>query len=194
MNLELLDFLSDLQDQVVDYLPSDFLQIFTRHKRDSQIFHGHPNHRGKGPWKDWALVDWGHGWGVLPSQMHCFVDLEMLDTNKKIHFGGVVLERNVYAVVEVAEEDDDEEQLAMSDTFIPFKKEVGHINKDGQVSKRTFYLADTGAFVGPCCVIPDIGGPPNRHFRVRPREEWVKCFTKWINEPHDLDDMTDDDD
>ena len=28
---------------------------------------------------------------------------------------------------------------------------------------KVFYLAETDAIVAPCCVVPDIGGPPNRH-------------------------------
>ena len=57
------------------------------------------------------------------------------------------------------------------------------------VDERTFYLADKEAFVGPCCVIPDIGGPSNRYFVVKPRNEWAAEFIHWIEDPHNLDEM-----
>ena len=33
----------------------------------------------------------------------------------------------------------------------------------GDIVGRRFYLAETEAIVGSCAMIPDIGGPPNRH-------------------------------
>jgi hypothetical protein len=38
-------------------------------------------------------------------------------------------------------------------------------------------------------VIPDIGGPKNRYFVVKPRSEWSGDFTKWLMDPHYLDKM-----
>ena len=60
---------------------------------------------------------------------------------------------------------------------------------NGYVTNRTFYLADTEAFVGPCCAVPDIGGRINRYFVVKPREEWAKEFILWLEDPHNLDQM-----
>ena len=59
--------------------------------------------------------------------------------------------------------------------MMPFLKEV-EIGADGKVKNRTFYLADTEAFVGPCCAVPDIGGPTNRYFVVKPQNEWAFVF------------------
>lgn len=63
------------------------------------------------------------------------------------------------------------------------------MDANGYVTNRTFYLADTEAFVGPCCAVPDIGGPINRYFVVKPREEWAKEFILWLEDPHNLDQM-----
>jgi hypothetical protein len=38
-------------------------------------------------------------------------------------------------------------------------------------------------------VVPDIGGPPNRYFVVKPRNEWPREFTYWLEEPHRYDEM-----
>ena len=63
------------------------------------------------------------------------------------------------------------------------------IGADGKVKNRTFYLADTEAFVGPCCAVPDIGGPTNRYFVVKPRNEWADAFLKWVKDEHNIDKM-----
>ena len=72
--------------------------------------------------------------------------------------------------------------------MMPFLKEV-EIGADGKVKSRTFYLADTEAFVGPCCAVPDIGGPTNRYFVVKPRNEWADGFLKWVKDEHNIDKM-----
>ena len=54
---ELLDFLVELQAKILPHASTDYLPIYTRHVRDKQIFRGHPNFRGQGPWRDWAVID-----------------------------------------------------------------------------------------------------------------------------------------
>ena len=51
------------------------------------------------------------------------------------------------------------------------------------------YLADTDAITRPCYVVPDIGGPPNRYFVVKPQNEWPREFTYWLEEPYRNDEM-----
>ncbi len=85
----------------------------------------------------------------------------------------------------------DEAEVTRSDLLMPiFSKEI-EIHADKSVGRRTFYLADTEAFEGPCCAIPDIGGPPNKYFVVLPRNEWNDPFIQWIEDPHTLDEMDD---
>ena len=73
------------------------------------------------------------------------------------------------------------------------------MDEEGTVVNRVFYLADTDAFYDPCCVIPDIGGPCNRYFVVKPRNEWAELFIRWVDDQHNLDvmdplDIVDDED
>ena len=156
---EVVAFLNQLQNLTAKYLQMRDLPIFTLHRRDNNMFHGHPNYRCHGPWRDWALVDWGTGYGILPTHIWCFVELENMPTGaQRIEYGGVYLDNNVYAVVEAAEYDDPEDNHRLTDIFTPLTKEVGHTNAAGEVLERQFYLADVEAIVGPCIVIPDIGG------------------------------------
>jgi hypothetical protein len=72
--------------------------------------------------------------------------------------------------------------------MMPVLKEV-EIGADGKVKNRTFYLADTEAFVGPYCAVPAIRGPTNRYFVVKPRNEWTDEFLKWVKDEHNIDKM-----
>ena len=170
---------------MIDHIVEPRLPILTEHKRGDQMFRGHPNYRGS-PWRDWVLVDWGAD-GKLPSRIWCFVQLSNMPTGTgRIKFGGVTLGNDLYAVVEVAEYDVDPDATTKSDLFVPLLLEMGEKNDDGQ-QLRKFYLASTEAFVGPCCVVPDIGGAINAYFQVKRRSEWAKEFIRWLEAPHQED-------
>ncbi len=187
---EIIIFLVELQKLVIKYIPQKELPILTEHKRGDIIFRGHPNFNGGGPWRDWVLIDWGSGWGTLPSHIWCFVDLSCFNSgSKSLEYGGVRLENNVYAVVEVGQYDESGAETLQSDIFVPLTKEVQEIDEEeGVVNGRKLYLAPTGAFVGPCAVVPDIGGRPNAYFEVKPRRMWANEFVDWLKSPH-LDDI-----
>ena len=186
---EVVVFLNNLQNLVLDYIPTHFLPVMTCHQRGSNKFYGHPNFRSSGPWKDWVLVDWGD-YGVLPSHIWCFVGLSNMPTGKeKLSYGGIPLIDGVHAVVEVANYVEDLEEATQSDLFTPLLLDVDGIDDDGDVTGRTFYLANTDAFVGPCCVIPDIGGQNNAYFQVKSRKEWSDLFIDWLKSPHEDDVM-----
>ena len=187
-NSELLEFLGDLNDKVQPYIATESVPIWTKHERNGQIFRGHPNFRGKGPWKDWVWVDWQGGHGKLPCHIWCFVVLQGMPTGANaIHHGGIVVTDGTYAVVESAVLD---ESIDRSDLMLPVLKDVV-FDEEGVATDRRFYLADTEAFVEPCCCIPDIGGPKNWYFVVTPRHQWSELFIKWIEDPHHLDEMDD---
>ena len=99
------------------------------------------------------------------------------------------MQDDVYAVVEVAEYNVDEEEMTKSDLFTPLVLEVDGVDVDGEVLARKFYLASTDSFVSPCCVIPDIGGAKNAYFQVKPRRDWSKEFVVWLEAPHKHDVM-----
>ena len=186
--------LFDLQTLLSDWIP--VLPIYTEHKRNGQIFRSHPNFRQEGPWRDWVLVDWGEGYGTLPCEIWCFVVLDGLpdedDQDPPLNFGGIDLKNGTYALVEASTWSTNERDIGYSDIFVPFKKDVAALDKDGVVTGRRLFLADVEAFVSPLCVIPDIGSQPRcKYFQVRPRSAWVKEFIAWLEDPHCNDDMTD---
>jgi hypothetical protein len=185
---QLLEFLLGLQDLFQTNGGPEPLAIFTKHRRSQQIFRGHPNFRGKGPWRDWVWVDWGAGWGRLPSHIWCFLVIKKVPGKKSLQYGGITLKEGTYAVVETSELEENEQELGKSDLMVPIRKDID-LNEDGSVAGRRFYLADTEAFADPCCTVPDIGGPPNRYFVVKPRNQWPKEFVRWVRDEHHLDSM-----
>jgi hypothetical protein len=187
---EVVVFLNELQNKVIHVIPDKYLPVLTAHKRGDNTFRAHPNYRGEGPWKDWALVDWGTVEGTLPCHIWCFVSLLRMPIGKqRIEHGGITLKNGVYAVVEVAQYDTNMTEQTKSDLFTPLLLDTKGIDSDGDVVGRRFYLADTSAIVGPCCVIPDIGGPRNAYFQVKNRSQWAKEFISWLKQPHKDDGM-----
>lgn len=191
-SIQLVNWLNDLQNLVSKYLPTETLPVLTEHRRGEILFRGHPNHRGDGAWKDWALFDWGPGYGTLPGHIWCFVELDGLPSGREgLEFGGVRIENGVFAVVETATYVD-LDSLAddlQSDLFMPLMKDVEGVNEKGEVMGRQFYLADVSSIVGPCIVVPDMGGPPNAYFQVKNRNGWAKEFVDWLKQPHRDDEM-----
>ena len=133
-------------------------------------------------------MNWGQD-GRYPAQIWCFVSLQGLPTGRHgLTYGGTPLRDGVFAVVETATVEANEDLIVKSDLMIPVCKEVD-LDEAGNVTNRTFYLADTEAFEDPCCVVPDLGGPSNRYFVVKPRNQWADLFIAWLEDPHRLDEM-----
>jgi len=191
MCADLVNYLSNLQEEIAEHIPGKELDIYTRHKRGSSIWHAHPNYRGTGPWNDWVLIDWGRE-GILPANIHCFIDLESYDNpTTRIEYGGIWLKSGTYAVVETSNYEEEDEECRNSEIFVPILKEVASLNDSGnKVLQRKFYLADVEAFNDVACVVPDIGGPPNRYFFVHKRSFWPDLFIKWVKQPHREDEMS----
>lgn len=188
LNLFAIEFLLGLQELISGHLPGGVLPIFTMHKRNGQTFRGHPNYRGKGPWRDWVWVDWG-AQGQFPNHIWCFVEIKTLpDRGRHFEYGGITLKNGVYAVVESAFVDAEAESINKSDLMLPVRKE-SELDEDGLATNRNLYLANTEAFDRPCCVIPDYGGPENRYWVVKSRGEWADLFIQWLEKPHTLDKM-----
>ena len=190
---QVVDWLFVLQQKVVDFIPGQFLPVLTEHTRGDMTFYGHPNYRSSGPWKDWVEIQWGAGWGILPSHIWCFIHLQNMPIgNQKIKYGGITLTDGVFAVVEVGNYSEDDEAATASDLFTPLELDVEGLDADGAVVGRKFYLANTDAIVGPCCVVPDIGGANNAYFQVKARREWSKLFVQWLRDPHEREQYSDD--
>lgn len=190
MPAELIDILWRLQNFLADDLDGNDLQIYTKVKRGGQIWRGHPNYRGKGPWRDWAWVDYGRD-GEFLCHMWCFVDIPPLRGGTRRNFEGTMVEEGVFAVVEVGELEEEEEHNLTTTLVQPMTKRV-KLDEEGQQVEKTFHLADTAAFAQPCFAVPDIGGAPNRYYIVHPRDDWPGLFKDWLDSPMD-DDMDMDD-
>ena len=165
------------------------LDTRTEHRRKGNIFRAHPNYRRRGPWHDWATIDWGFH-GESPAEIACFVDLSRVPVDFGIAFAGCTVQRGCYAVVESAEYEvaNDNSPLGRAEIFQPLRKEVVWLDDDvGGAWKPRYYLAPVESIVGTLCVVPDIGPHKTRHFRVLPRSEWAKLFEKWLEAPHNHD-------
>jgi hypothetical protein len=177
---DLVEYLFDLQDNVFH----SNLQILTEHYRKGQFFRAHPNYRQGGTWNDWVLFDWGNG-DKTPSQIWCFVDLSFLPDGFRKKIDTITVQKGIYAVVESTEYDvaDNDSEL-----FLPCIKTGKHLNHDGSIRQRQFYLADTEAFMEPISVFADIGhANKRRYLQIVPHNEWALGFEKWVNAPHIFD-------
>ena len=180
----LLEYVSELQDVVIQYIPT--LHLRTTHKRKGQIFRGQGTFRNK-VWRDWAMIDWDEE-GKLPCKIYGFVDLRDLpQKNHGLKMQGTPLGNNIYAIVEAAVFDEDVVRKQMSEIFVPITKEVGQITNNA-VSRMKFYLADVEAIVSPIAVIPDIGGNPNDYFMIKDRETWRTDFIDFLENFGNLED------
>ena len=192
LNTCFLEFLLELQNKALGEDHKDSLPFWTCHRRNGQIFRGHPNYRGKGPWRDWVWVDYGKGCGPTACHIWCFVVLENMPIGRDtLQHGGIALKNGTCAIVETAvlEPKNDSNTGFDSDILTPIYKGELEIKEDGTVGQRTFYLADTEAIMEPCCAIPDIGGPCNKYFIVQGRNYWSEKFLNWVKDPHDWDQM-----
>ena len=170
------------------------LEIRCEHKRNGQIFRGHPHYRG-GLWNDWVIVDWGNQDGQLPCEIWCFVDLTALPEGLTIRVGECYVQKGLCAVVEttfIVDQEEDKEHATNSDFFTPIIKEVLQNEETQEMESRKFYLADVEAFLAPAVVVPDVGSEcVTKYFHLSPRRDWAKHFTNWVEAPHIYDDMTD---
>ena len=194
---QIVDFLVEMQEHMFGEGVLS-LEVSTEHKRNGQIFRGHPDYRANGQWNDWAIFDWGD-YGDLPGEIWCFVDFTREDDYWSAKFAGCELTNGVYAVVESAEHCPNVGPHGLqndSDLFTPIIKTTKSLKNDGTIDKRCFYLADVEAIISPACVIPDVGSPNKcRYFVVTPREKWAGRFIEWLEAPHadDEEEMSDKD-
>lgn len=178
-----INFMVGLQDCVQEYTKK--LPIYSTHYRNEELFRSSPWYN-EGVWRDWVVIDWDQ-YGKLPCKIYGFVDLTMLPDDSGLNYGEVEsLSPGLYAIVECAEYDDDDDDWDLAEMLKPLIKEVAEI-RGGRVRKLKFYLADVDAFVAPTVVVPDIGGAPNAYFEVKGMEKWSEEFISWLEQDPKLD-------
>ena len=168
------------------------LSICTEHKRDGQIFWGSPNYRRRGAWNDWVKVDWGPGYGCLPCELWCFIDLSHLPDDFELKFEGSIVKRGTFAVVESSTYSTNEEEIAKSELFTPLTKDF-LMTEDGRPRRREFYMADVDAIVSTTIVVPDVGCENGiGYLELLPMDEWANIFVRSVEAKH-TDDVIEDD-
>jgi hypothetical protein len=186
----LLTFLFNFQEAVKQQpFGHQELSIRTEHKRSGDIFRGHPNYNRNGQWNDWAIFDWGPGFGHLPAEIWCFVDLSSVSDAFAMQFAGCHIQKGVYAVIESTRYvlNNHGQPDTRSEMFFPLMKEVGSVKENGEIAERRFYLADVEAIVDTACIVPDIGSNKLRYLQLKPRKEWADVFIEWLDRPHHYD-------
>jgi hypothetical protein len=182
---DFLKYAHAIQEDIADMVPR--MPICAEHSRGGQIFRSHPNYRGKGPWRDWVMIEWDTG--DYPAQIWGFVDLSTLPVGAMLFLrDGQALEKGVYAIVESC--DWIPEEIPGSDLFRPLMLETISLSQDGDVQERKFYLVDVETFKQPIAVVPDIGAKPKcQYLMMYPRVQWAQDFTAWIDMPHATDEQ-----
>jgi hypothetical protein len=182
-------FMLGLKHLLAPFMEDVFLH--SCYHRDGHIFRADVNYREQ-VWRDWVVVNWGRD-GQLPNKIYGFVDLRMLPTTipraYQIDCGGLRnISPGIYAIVEATEEGCEGHRA--TEMFDILTTEVGGF-VDGKVTQLKFYLADVDAFVAPCTVVPNIGGPSNCYFWIKSRSKWANVFVDWLRAPHLTDVMED---
>ena len=128
-------------------------------------------------WYDWVMIDWGKDY-ILPGQIWCFVDLRNIPK-------GLAHECGIYAVIESADANTDEEEIDHCSLFVPYIKEIDVSAVENGIAKRKFYLVPVDAFYSPAVLIPDLGNEnKNAYLSLVPRTEWSDQFVGWLGTEH----------
>ena len=178
---DLLNYVHGLQKIVEQFIPR--LVVHSVYHRFGNIFRANSNFM-KHVWRDWALFDWGEE-GHLPSHILGFVDLSVLPDDFSQEYGeSGEITTGIYAIVECATIEENEEEHEMSCLYVPINKIIGGYTDDF-VSHRKFYLADCEAIISPIAVIPNLGGKQNAYLQIKPRSTWKNEFIKWLENQED---------
>ena len=156
------------------------------------MFRSHPNYRNKGPWRDWAMVQWGRKHGNLPAKIWGFIELTKVDqaARKRFPWGDMDLENGTYAIVESTHYTNGIDRDSL---FVDLTLDSAEEGPQGEVTRRHYYLVDVQAFKDPLVVIPNVG-TKNRYLLMTPRSKWPDLFIAWLKEKYEeIDDSSEED-
>jgi hypothetical protein len=179
-----LQYAVNIQEHLAQDIPK--IPIFAEHTRSGQIFRAHPNYRGKGPWRDWVMIQWEEG--DFPAKIWGFFDLTALVAGRQYTFpDGIDVCRGVWAVVEtvvyVKDAPAEGEDARKSELFQHIVLDTVTSAPDGSPLERKFYMVDVESFKQPAVVIPNVG-TKSKYLLMTPRDEWSEQFIDWIKQPH----------
>lgn len=180
---DLIDFVIGLEELIPPHLSP--LYVRTEYVRGEQIFRANSFYYEE-VWRDWAMVDWGAGWGVLPAKFYGFVDLSSLPANNSLEYGGLDgIEPSIYGIAESAAFDEEYFEGPVQPEMIhALRTEVAQM-RNGHVAKLKLYLVDVETIVSTAIVVPNIGGDTNGYFWISPITEWSSLFEKWLKAPYE---------
>jgi hypothetical protein len=178
IDAQFLQYVCAIQDDLVECI--DKIPICAEHCRAGEIFRAHPNYRGKGPWRDWVMIEWQTG--EYPAQICGFLDLTQLTEGASVKLSnGTVVQKGVWAVIESCDYVNIEDGQRKSEIFTPIIMET-----QIDPSLRRFYLVDVETFKNPLVVIPNIG-TKREYLMMTAKAQWGPDFVHWIMQPHHID-------
>jgi hypothetical protein len=185
LDVQFHEFLLMIQRDVEHIIPK--MEICAEHRRGEQIFRAHPNYRGKGPWRDWAMIKWEVG--EYPAQIWGFLDFTELPDGEEIELhDGTIVDKGVWAVIESCNpiEDNEDGAVRRSEIFDPIIVEASSLDARGQVLERKLYVVDVETFKAPLVVVPKLG-TLHQYLMMRPKSQWADDFKRWIEASHRVD-------
>ena len=175
----LMEFVAKIQVKVRRY--HEQVPIYTQHKRNDVMYRAASYYRGQ-VWRDWVMVNWA-GEGPSPAHIMGYLILDSIPRNFKLDIGHVDrINPGTYAFVHATYADANREEQKLSELFVPYFKYIGDTVL-GAVAEYDFYLVPVESFKYPLAMVPDIGGPPNRYFRLKERKTWRAGFEYFLNDP-----------
>ena len=125
----------------------------------------------------------------MPCHLMGFLDFTCLPNNESFSYkGSVVSSPGYYAIVEYALHIADDEGVRNTEIFTYVEKQFG-LDEELRRPYNLHYLVDCDSIVSPLAVIPDFGGKPNGYFTVKERQCWGSDFATWLSEPHEDDEI-----
>jgi hypothetical protein len=178
-----LEYCLQIQEDLQEF--TEKIPICAEHCRGGQMFRSHPNYRGKGPWRDWVMIDWGQD-GDFPGMIWGFIDLvDVIPAGNSVMLSnGTSVQKGVWAVIESCFHKDADE---VGEIFQHIILECESMNAEGVPTRRKFYLVDVETFKSPLVVIPNVG-TKSEYLLMTPKTQWPTDFENWIMASHAVDD------
>lgn len=142
------------------------INLFTQHNRlkkgeEKNIFRADPKYEKSGPWYDWAYINWGDDYGIVPAKLLIFIDLSNIFL-KTFQIGDCyVTEKGFYALAYSFEDNPTigghlTSKLVMWGTLIPDDSEIidKKKGKADTFKEHKLCIFSVDAIESPCVAVP----------------------------------------